>query len=75
MNGLYPGPATAPGANLASGNPFGPGSAMRVGLKSGAPAKLMTPGPNGLACGAGLVSVTVCTAAGSLTAMLASLGA
>ena len=48
---------------------------MRVGLKSGAPAKLMTPGPNGLACGVGLVSVTVYTAAGSLMAMLASLGA
>ena len=28
---LYPGPATAPGANLASGNPFGPGTATRVG--------------------------------------------
>ena len=40
MNGLYPGPATAPGANLASGNPSGPGVAIRVGLKSGAPAKL-----------------------------------
>jgi hypothetical protein len=36
--------------------------------------KLMTPGPNALACGVGLVSVMVCTAAGSLTAMLASLG-
>ena len=28
MNGLYPGPATAPGWNLASGKPFGPGSAI-----------------------------------------------
>ena len=75
MNGLYPGPATAPGWNLASGNPFGPGVAMRVGLKSGAPAKFTTAGPNGFCCGVGLPSVTVCTAAGSLIAMLASLGA
>src|SRR6202008_2631209 len=48
MNGLYPGPATAPGANLASGKPVGPGTATRVGLKFGAPAKCTTPGPNGL---------------------------
>jgi hypothetical protein len=41
----------------------------------GAPAKFTTPGPNGLAAGAGLVSVTVCTAAESPIAMLASLGA
>jgi len=64
MNGLYPGPATAPGWNWASGNPSGPGVAMRVGLKSGAPAKLMTAGPNGFRCGVGLLSVTVCTHAG-----------
>ena len=38
MNGLYPGPATAPGTSLASGKPFGPGWAIRVGLKSGTPA-------------------------------------
>ena len=75
MNGLYPGPATAPGANLASGNPVGPGVAIRVGLKFGAPAKCTTAGPNGLTCGVGEPSVTVCTAAGSLIAMLASLGA
>src|SRR6478736_4521603 len=50
MNGLYPGPATAPGANLAGGNPFGPGTSTRVGPKFGAPAKFTTPGPNGLAC-------------------------
>jgi hypothetical protein len=48
---------------------------MRVGLKSGAPAKSMVAGPNGLACGVGFSSVTVCTAAGSLIPMLASLGA
>ena len=75
MNGLYPGPATAPGANLASGNPSGPGVAIRVGLKSGAPAKFTAAGPNGFSCGVGEPSVTVCTAAGSLIAMLASLGA
>src|SRR5438067_629468 len=34
MNGLYPGPATEPGWNLASGNPAGPGVAIRVGLKA-----------------------------------------
>ena len=75
MNGLYPGPATEPGANLASGNPVGPGTAIRVGLKFGAPAKFTTPGPNGFCAGDGLVRVTVCTAAGSPIAMLASLGA
>ena len=75
MNGLYPGPATEPGWNLASGKPAGPGVAIRVGLKSGAPAKFTTAGPNGFCCGVGEPSVTVCTAAGSLTAMLASLGA
>ena len=75
MNGLYPGPATAPGWNLASGNPAGPGVAMRVGLKSGAPAKFTTAGPNGFCWTVGEPSVTVCTAAGSLIAMLASLGA
>src|SRR5215468_6401175 len=75
MNGLYPGPATAPGANLASGNPAGPGFATRAGLKSGAPAKCTTAGPNGFWDGVGEPRVTVCTAAGSLIAMLASLGA
>src|SRR5260370_40219518 len=75
MNGLYPGPATAPGWNLASGNPSGPGAAMRVGLKSGAPAKFTTAGPNGFCCGAGEPRVRGCTAAGPLIAILASLGA
>ena len=49
MNGLYPGPATAPGCNDFSGNPVGPGTATRVGLKSGAPWKWITAGPKGLA--------------------------
>src|SRR6516165_7577395 len=75
MNGLYPGPATAPGASLASGNPSGPGTATRVGLKSGAPAKLMTAGPNGFCCGVALIRWTVCTHAGQEMPMLASLGA
>ena len=48
---------------------------MRVGLKLGAPAKFTTPGPNGFCAGDGLVRVTVCTAAASPIAMLASLGA
>ena len=60
---------------MASGNPFGPGVAMRVGLKSGAPAKFTFAGPNRFCVGEGLPRVTVCTAAGSLIAMLASLGA
>src|ERR1700751_3494457 len=75
MNGLYPGPATAPGWNLASRNPSGPGAAMRVGLKSGAPAKLMTAGPKWLSAGDGLIRWTVCTHAGQEIPMLASLGA
>src|SRR5262249_62236382 len=75
MNGLYPGPATAPGANLASGNPVGPGSAIRVGLKSGAPAKCTTAGPKGVCARVGELRVTGCTAAGALIAMVASLGA
>ena len=75
MKGLYPGPATAPGWSLASGNPSGPGVAMRVGLKSGAPAKFTPAGPNGFWATVGESRVTVCTAAGSLIAMLASLGA
>ena len=49
MNGLYPGPATAPGWSAVSGNPVGPGTATRVGLKSGAPAKWITAGPKGFA--------------------------
>jgi hypothetical protein len=44
-------------------------------LKSGAQAKSIIPGPNGFPCGVGFSSVTSCTAAGSLIAMLASLGA
>ena len=75
MNGLYPGPATAPGWNLASGNPSGPGTAMRVGLKSGAPAKLMRAGPNGFCDARRVAQVTVCTHAGQEMPMLASLGA
>ena len=75
MNGLYPGPATAPGWNLASGNPSGPGTAMRVGLKSGAPAKLIGAGPKWFCDGGGLIRWTVCTHAGQEMPMLASLGA
>ena len=75
MNGLYPGPATAPGWNLASGNPSGPGTAMRVGLKSGAPAKLIGAGPKWFCSGLGLIRCTVCTHAGQEMPMLASLGA
>ncbi len=75
MNGLYPGPATAPGWKFASGKPFGPGVAIRVGLKSGAPWKLTTACPNRFCAGVGDSRVTLCTAAGSLIAMLASLGA
>src|SRR5579864_8636408 len=75
MNGLYPGPATAPGANLASGNPSGPGTAMRVGLKSGAPAKLSGAGPKWFCDGGGLIRCTVCTHFGQEMPMLASLGA
>src|ERR1700746_1319803 len=75
MNGLYPAPATEPGANLASGNPFGPDVAIRVGAKFGAPAKLIGPGPNGFCATVGLIRCTVCTHAGQEMAMLASLGA
>ena len=48
---------------------------MRVGLKFGAPAKSITPGPNGFASGVGFSSVTFCTAAGSLIARFSSFGA
>ncbi len=48
---------------------------MRVGLKSGAPAKFTTAGPNGFWVGVGEPRVTVWTAAGSLIATLASFGA
>ena len=58
-----------------SGNPVGPGTALRVGLKSGAPAKWMTAGPNGFADGDGFSSVTVCTQVGQLIPMFASFGA
>ena len=75
MNGLYPGPATAPGCNDFSGNPVGPGTATRVGLKSGAPAKWITAGPKGLAWGEGLSWVTVWTHAGQPIPMFASFGA
>ena len=55
MNGLYLSPegTSAPGWNFLSGKPVGPGTATRVGLKSGAPAKWMTAGPKGLAIGVG----------------------
>src|SRR5260370_22204360 len=75
INGLYPGPATAPGWNLASGKPLGPGTAIRVGLKSGAPWKWTSAGPNGFCAGVGLSMVTVCTQAGPPIPILASLGA
>ena len=75
MNGLYPGPATAPGWKFASGKPVGPGSAIRVGLKSGAPWKSTTACPNLFSSGVGDSSVTVCTASGSPIARLPSLGA
>src|SRR5689334_5863519 len=75
MKGLYPGPATAPGAKSASGNPFGPGTSLRVGLKSGAPLKSTRAGPNGFAAGVGDSSVTVWTQSGQLMGRLASLGA
>ena len=75
MNGLYPGPATAPGWKLASGKPFGPAVAMRMGLKSGAPWKSTTAGPNRLSAGDGDSNFTVCTQSGQPLARLASLGA
>src|SRR5258707_3232448 len=75
MKGLYPGPATAPGWNWASGKPLGPGTAMRVGLKSGAPWKWTSAGPNGFCAGVGESMVTVCTQAGQPMPILASLGA
>ena len=74
-NGLYPGPATAPGWNLASGNPVGPGSAMRVGLKSGAPLKWTIACPNLFWAGLGESSVTVWTQSGQLMLRFASFGA
>ena len=75
MNGLYPGPATAPGWNFASGKPVGPGSAIRVGLKSGAPLKLTSACPNLFWSGDGESSVTVWTQSGQLIPMFPSLGA
>src|SRR5579863_9946290 len=77
MNGLYlsPGGTSDPGWNFVSGKPVGPGTAIRVGLKSGAPAKWMTAGPNGLPVGVGFASVTVCTQAAQPIPILASLGA
>ena len=50
-------------------------SMQEVEAKFGAPAKFTTPGPNGFCAGEGPVRVTVCTAAGSPIAMLASFGA
>src|SRR5260370_695634 len=75
INGLYPGPATAPGWNWAGGKPLGPGTAIRVGLKSGAPWKWTSAGPNGFCAGVGLSMITVCTQAGQPMPILASLGA
>src|SRR2546430_16830239 len=75
MKGLYPEPATAPGWNLASGKPFGPGTAIRVGLKSGAPWKWTSACPKGFCAGVGESRVTVCTQAGQLIPILAKLGA
>ena len=60
---------------MASGNPSGPGTAIRVGLKSGAPAKLSGAGPKWFCSGDGLIRWTVCTHAGQEMPMLASLGA
>ena len=48
---------------------------MRVGLKSGAPAKLIGAGPKWFCSGLGLIRCTVCTHAGQEMPMLASLGA
>src|ERR1700722_17891861 len=77
MNGVYlsRGGTSAPGWKFLSGKPVGPGTAIRVGLKSGAPAKWMTAGPKGVAVGGGFASVTVCTQAGQPIPTLASLGA
>src|SRR5713226_1568167 len=75
MNGLYPGPATAPGEKLAGGKPFGPGTNVRVGLKSGSPRKWTTAGPNLFASAEGESRVAVCTQAAHEIAILASLGA
>ena len=61
--------------NFFSGKPVGPGTATRVGLKFGAPWKLITAGPNGFCSGVGLASVTVCTHAGQPIPISASLGA
>ena len=61
--------------SFASGKPFGPGWAMRVGLKSGAPWKFTTAWPNRFCCGVGASSVTVCTHSGHPIARLASFGA
>jgi hypothetical protein len=75
MNGLYPAAATAPGWNFASGKPLGPGSAIRVGRKSGAPWKLTTACPNLFWSGEGESRVTVWTQSGQPMPMLPSLGA
>src|SRR6266851_4841447 len=72
---LYAGPATAPGEKLAGGKPFGPGTNVRVGLKSGSPRKWTTAGPNLFASAEGESRVTVCTQAAHEIAILASLGA
>src|ERR1700747_1831521 len=58
VRGLYPPDAPAPGVNLFRGKPVGPGTAVRVGLKSGAPWKWITAGPNLFWLGLGLPRVT-----------------
>src|SRR2546425_8898875 len=75
MNGLYPLPATAPAVNDAGGKPWGPGTSVRVGVKSGSPRKWSTAGPNLFWSGVGESCVTVCTHSGHPIAILASLGA
>ena len=60
---------------LCEREPLWSGTADRVGLKSGAPWKLMLAVPNGFSRGVGLSSVTCCTQSGHWMGMLASLGA
>ena len=54
---------------------MGPGSAMRVGLKSGAPWKSTTACPNLFSSGVGDSSVTVYTQSGQPMPTLPSFGA
>src|SRR5438132_78686 len=64
-----------PGERDAGGKPWGPGTSVLVGLKSGSPWKWITAGPNLFWSAAGESCVTVCTQSGQPIAMLASLGA